>query len=65
MRENIKIEVALEVISMCIAIARMEKDSNKIKELNYQREEIYKKNQTIIEKVILEYGKIVKEKLEE
>lgn len=65
MKENIKVEVALEIISMCTAIAKQDDDLDKMKTLNYEREEIYRKNKDIIEKVISEYGKIVKKKLED
>lgn len=65
MKENIKVEVALEIISMYIAIAKQENDLDKMKTLNYEREEIYKQNKYIIEKVISEYGKIVEKKLED
>lgn len=60
---SVKAEVAVEIISMYIAIAKEDnlKDIEKI--LRKEREEIYLGNEKIIEKVINEYGNIIKKRL--
>lgn len=65
MREHVKVEVAIEIISMCIAIAIDNNDFDEVKRLNEEKSSIYLGDETIIEKVINQYGKIVKRKLEE
>lgn len=63
--ECIKIEVALEIISMCIAIAKDENNLEKIQVLNEEKEKIYDGDKEVIKKVINEYGKQIKKYLEE
>lgn len=63
--EYIKIEVAIEIISMYIAFCIENNNLEKIKVLNEEKEKIYDENQTIINKVINEYGKQIKKHLEE
>ena len=53
MTYSIKAEVAMEIISMCIAIAKRENDIEKI----------YLGNEEIIAKVINEYGNYFKKRM--
>ena len=65
MREHVKVEVAIEIISMCIAIAIDNNDIDEIKKLNNEKERIYLGDEHIIEKVIKQYGSKVKRFLED
>ena len=59
MNSNTKLEVAVEIIAAKIAMisAQEEKaDSDEVKKLLKEREEMYKGNKIIINKIIREYG---------
>ena len=63
MRENIKFEVAIEVISMYIAIAKKNGDIEKLMKLIKEREKIYLGDINLVNKVIKEHGNCVKKRL--
>lgn len=64
MRENLKIEVAIEIISMMIAFAVENNNEEEIKKLNQEKDQIYLGNEEVIEKTCNEYSKIIKKRLE-
>ena len=63
MREHVKREVAIEIISMMIALAVEDNNQEEITRLNKEKDMIYLGNETIIEKSYNEYSKIIKERL--
>ena len=63
MREHVKTEVAIEIISMMIALAVKDNNREEIERLNQEKESIYMGNEEIINKAYNEYSKIIKEKL--
>lgn len=63
MGENVKFEVALEVISMYISIAIANNDTELVERLKKEKKEMYLGNNKLVEKVIDEYGKKIKENL--
>ena len=63
MREHVKTEVAIEIISMMIALAVKDNNKEEIERLNKEKESIYMGNEEIINKAYNEYSKIIKEKL--
>lgn len=65
MRENVKVEVAMEILSMCMANAISNNDNTMINKISKLKQEIYQGNIENIEKIIKKYGKIVKDVLEE
>ena len=58
--ENVKFEVALEVISMYMSIAIANNDLELVEKL---KKEMYLGNNELVDKAINEYGKKIKEKL--
>lgn len=64
MREHVKREVAIEIISMMIAFAVEDNNQEKINELNKEKDMIYLGDETIIEKAYNEYSKMIKERME-
>ena len=60
MTYSIKAEVAMEIISMCIAIAKRKNDIEKLNIFSEEKEKIYLGNEEIIDKVINEYGNYFK-----
>lgn len=52
MRENVKFDVALEIVSSKIAEAMKNKDEKLTKQLLSDREEIYLGNWEVIEKIL-------------
>ena len=65
MRENIKVEVALEILSMCMAEAISNNDNAMINEISKLKQRIYLGNIADIDEIIENYGKKVKSALEE
>ena len=61
MNKNVEVEVAIEIISMYIAIEYKNKNFLKVEKLNSEREKIYRGDTCIIEKVMKEYASKVKE----
>ncbi|MBO5005220.1 MAG: hypothetical protein J6D03_08300 [Clostridia bacterium] len=63
MGDNVKFEVALEVISMYISIAIANNDMELAERLKKEKKEMYLGNNKLVEKVIDEYGKKIKDNL--
>lgn len=63
MREHVKTEVAIEIISMMIAFAVEDNNQEEISRLNEEKNSIYMGNEEIIEKAYNEYSKIIKERM--
>ncbi len=63
MGENVKFEVALEVISMYMSIAIANNDMKLVERLKKEKREMYLGNDILVEKVLNEYGKKIKENL--
>lgn len=59
MREHVKREVAIEIISMMIAFAVEDNNQEEINRLNKEKDMIYLGDETIIEKSYNEYSKII------
>lgn len=64
MREHVKLEVAFEIISMCLALAIQEKDIEEIKKIEELKRKLYHGDLQTIEVVINDYGQKVKKSLE-
>jgi hypothetical protein len=62
-REHVKVEVALEILSMCKAIAISNKDNELIKNILELEQKVYIGNIEEIEKIIEVYGQKVKNAL--
>jgi hypothetical protein len=62
-REHVKVEVALEILSMCKAIAISNKDNGLIKNILELEQKVYIGNIEEIEKIIEVYGQKVKNAL--
>ena len=65
MREQIRAEVAIEILSTCLAIAVSNKDEETIKKILKLQEKVYLGNEKAIEEVITKYGENVKKILED
>ena len=65
MTYSIKAEVAMELISMCIAIAKKENDIEQYNIFSKEKEKIYLGDEAIIDKVIKEYGDYFKKRMEQ
>ena len=64
MREHVKREVAIEIISMMIAFALEDNNHAEIDRLNKEKDLIYFGDESIIEKSYTEYSKIIKNRME-
>ena len=64
MREHVKREVAIEIISMMIAFAVEDNNQEEMNRLNKEKDMIYLGDETIIEKSYNEYSKIIKKRME-
>lgn len=64
MREHVKREVAIEIISMMIAFAVEDDDQEIINRLNKEKDMIYLGDETIINKTYNEYSKIIRKRME-
>lgn len=63
MSNNTKLEIAVEIISSKIAMLSLNghtTESEMMQKLIREREEMYKGNKEIIEKILSEYGKEIK-----
>ena len=65
MREHVKIEVALEILSMCMAIAISNNDSEMIDKISKLKQKVYQCDMRDIDEIIKKYGKQVKDVLED
>ena len=68
MNPNIKLEVAVEILATKIAMHSMKGynvEDEEMKRIIKEREEMYKGNEIIIDKIIKEYGTEVKRRYEQ
>lgn len=65
MRKHVRVEVAIEILSTCLAIAVSNKDEKSFKEISKLQEKIYLGDEKAIEEVITKYGENVKKILED
>ena len=68
MNANTELEIAVEIIAAKIAITSIQgfkTDSEEMRTLIKEREEMYKGNKTVINKIIKEYGPEIKNNYEE
>lgn len=68
MNENVKLEVAIEIISSKIAEASREGytvETQEMQQLLEEQKQVYKCNNEVIKKVLEVYGKDIKEKYSE
>ena len=65
MREHVKIEVAMEILSMCMAIAISNNDSEMIEKILKLKQKVYQCDMRDIDEIIKKYGKQVKDVLED
>ena len=65
MREHVKIEVAMEILSMCMAIAISNNDNKMIDKISKLKQEVYQCDMRDIDEIIKTYGKQVKDVLED
>lgn len=63
MTYSIKAEVAIEIISMCMAIAKKENDMEKFNTFSEEKEKIYLGDEAMIDKVVNEYGEYFKKRM--
>lgn len=63
MREHVKTEVAIEIISMMIAFAVEDNNKEEVERLNNEKDRIYFGDEEIVEKAFNEYSKIIKERM--
>lgn len=63
MREHVKTEVAIEIISMMIALAVNDNDKEAVKRLNEEKDKIYLGDELILEKAYKEYSDIIKRRM--
>ena len=63
MREHVKMEVAIEILSMMIALASQDNDEEKVKKLKEELDQLYLGNETILEKAYTEYSDEIKKRL--
>lgn len=64
MREHVKMEVAFEILSMCLALALQEKDVEEIKKIEQLKRKLYQGDIEVLDVVLNEYGRKVKRALE-
>ena len=65
MREHVKIEVAMEILSMCMAIAISNNDNEMIDKISKLKQKVYQCDMRDIDEIIKKYGKHVKDVLED
>ena len=60
MNENVKLDIAIEIMSTKIAEAINNKNSNEVNDLLKEREQLYLGNWDVINKILKVYSKDVK-----
>ena len=65
MREHVKVEVAMEILSMCMASAISNNDNEMIDKILKLKQKVYQGDMRDIEKIIKKYGKQVRDVLED
>ena len=63
--EHVKIEVAMEILSMCMAIAISNNDNEMIDKISKLKQKVYQCDMRDIDEIIKKYGKQVKDVLED
>ena len=63
MREHVRLEVAIEIISMMIAFAVEDNDAEAIERLNEEKDKIYYGDEELINKAYNEYSEIIKRRM--
>lgn len=63
MREHVKVEVAMEILSMCMSIAISNNDNEMIEEISKLRNRIFEGDMKSIDETIKKYGEKVKKVL--
>ncbi len=65
MREHVKVEVAMEILSMCMASAISNNDNEMIDKILKLKQKVYQGDMRDIEEIIKKYGKQVRDVLED
>lgn len=65
MREHVKVEVAMEILSMCMASAISNNDNEMRDEISKLKQKVYQGDMKDIDEIIKRYGKKVKDVLED
>lgn len=65
MREHVKIEVAMEILSICMARAISNNDNEMIDKISKLKQKVYQCDMRDIDEIIKRYGKQVKDVLED
>lgn len=65
MREHVKVEVAMEILSMCMASAISNNDNEMIDKISKLKQKVYQGDMRDIEEIIKKYGKKVRDVLED
>lgn len=65
MREHVKIEVAMEILSICMARAISNNDNEMIDKISKLKQKVYQCDMRDIDEIIKKYGKQVKDVLED
>ena len=64
MREHVRFEVAIEILSLMIAFAKEDDDEEKVKKLVEEKDMLYSGDISIIDKAYGEYSAEIKKRLE-
>lgn len=65
MREHVKVEVAMEILSMCMVSAISNNDNEMIDKILKLKQKVYQGDMRDIEEIIKKYGKQVRDVLED
>lgn len=65
MREHVKVEVAMEILSMCMVSAISNNDNEMIEKILKLKQKVYQGDMRDIEEIIKKYGKQVRDVLED
>lgn len=65
MREHVKVEVAMEILSMCMASAISNNDNEMIDKILKLKQKVYQGDMRDIDEIIKKYGKQVRDVLED
>jgi len=64
-REHVKVEVAMEILSMCMVSAISNNDNEMIDKILKLKQKVYQGDMRDIEEIIKKYGKQVRDVLED
>ncbi len=65
MREHVKVEVTMEILSMCMVSAISNNDNEMIDKILKLKQKVYQGDMRDIEEIIKKYGKQVRDVLED